>query len=487
MRASSRFAARSRAARAGLRRALAAAFGVCVAAPAAFAQTAPPPVAPEPLPPAPAPAAPAEPDAAAPGALEPSAPPPAPTPAPAPLADEPAGVPPVAAPSTVPAAATPELEEDEPKKKKKKKKQNPRIPGEFSIRGRVYVLGEYSRQERTVIDLGSLEPRTEYPHALDLTIPSARVSLRYQAPQEWLTAEIELEAADGPDMKDAYIQARDRHFTAKVGQFKMPVSAYAMESLWDLPVVRRGLLHELLTDWLDVGGRHPGILLGVRGRGGIKPSFNVGAFQGRVLEEDIVPNDRNLEPVSLEFVGWDSYTDAQSYVARAAIELFDALDLGAYYLHRVGSPDVGEIEHYPTGGLDARLDTTFGRIGLRVWADAMLGKSWYVHADKAARDEDVTFLVGRTSVGLRFGGMQPDEFYVEPYGLLAALEPDTDVVSDFMLEAALGVNVGLWDRARIGLQGELISAQRNFPTSNTGYFGAVADRTSLLLLGAVTF
>jgi hypothetical protein len=288
-------------------------------------------------------------------------------------------------------------------------------------------------------------------------------------------------------MRDGYIQARGRHLAAKVGQFKMPVSAYAMESLWDLPVVRRGFLHELLSDWLDVGGRHPGVLFGVRGRGGIKPSLSVGAFQGRVLEEETASNDRNTDPLSLAGVGWDSYTDGQSYVARAGIELADMLDLGAYYQHRVGSPGVGEIEHYPTIGVDAVLDRSFDGMGLRAWVDATLGPSWYEHPEKATDDEDATFIAGRACAGFRFGGMQPDEPYVEPFGLLAVLEPDTDVVSDFMLEAALGVNVGLWDRARIGLQGEIVNTQRNFPNGNTGYFAAAGDRMAALLQGAVAF
>jgi hypothetical protein len=447
---------------------------------------APPVPAPEPTPPERAEAAPAGEGASSPSpAPLPDPPAPAPAPAPQAAAAEPAAV---AAATEEPPIVEPDEDADgDKKKKKKKKKEHPRAVGEFSVRGRVYVLAEYLRQERTVVQLGTLEPKTEHPHSLDFSVPTARASLRYQAPLPWLSAELEFEFADGPAMKDGYIQARDRHFMAKLGQFKMPVSAYAMESLWDLPVARRGMLHELLDDWLDVGGRYPGVLFGARGRGGIKPSISVGAFQGRVLEEEIAPGDRNMDPVTIGGVGYESYDSAQSYVARASIELFDALDLGVFYDHRLGSPDVGEIDHYPTAGLDAVLNTTFDGMGLRAWVDTMLGTSWYVHQDKAAEDEDVTFVAARACVGFRFGGMIPDEFYVEPYGLVAVLEPDTDVVSDFMVESALGVNVGFWDRARIGLQGELISLQRNFPTTPTGYFGAVSDRMSVLLQGAVQF
>jgi hypothetical protein len=319
-------------------------------------------------------------------------------------------------------------------------------------------------------------------------VPTARASLKYQAPLPWLSAEIELEAADRPEMKDGYVLAKGRHLSAKVGQFKVPVSAFAMESLWDLPVVRRGLLHDILDDWLDVGGRHAGFLFGVRGRGGLKPSLSLGAFQGVVQDGDISPGDRNTDPVSLSGARFDSYLDGQSYVARAGIELFDMLDLGAYYEQRAGSPAAGDVQHYATVGVDAVLDAVFGNAGLRVWFDATAGETWYEHAQKPADGEEALFLAGRLCAGFRLGGMEPDAPYIEPFGLLSVFEPDTDVVSDFAMEAALGVNVGYWDRARIGLQGEVVSSQRNLPSGGAGYFGGrVPDRLGLLLQGAVSF
>jgi hypothetical protein len=445
-----------------------------------------------------APAAATPPAATPPAATPPAAPPAAATP---PESAAPSVVPPAPVPNAVPASAEPSASATEPEgsvlaegheKKKKKKKDKGgkllRAPGEFSVKGRVFVLAEYSRQERTLLQPGTLEPRTEHPHSLDFSVPTARASLKYQAPQPWLSAEIELEVADGPDMRDGYIQAKGRHLSAKIGQFKMPVSAFAMESLWDLPVVRRGLLHDVLSDWLDVGGRHPGVLFGIRGRGGLKPSFSLGAFQGRVLEEDITAGDRNTDDVSLAGVGWNSYLDGQSYVARVAAELADMVDVGAYYEHRIGSAAVGEIEHYPTAGVDAVLDTVFDGAGLRVWADALLGESWYEHADKPNDTDDALFVAARLCAGFRIGGLEPDQTYVEPFGLFSVFEPDPDVVDDFLYEAALGVNVGYWDRARIGLQGELAKSGRNFPGGGAGYFGGRApDRIGLLLQGAVAF
>ncbi len=446
------------------------AYGSPLYAQESAAEAAPPAAAPEP---APAPAAPAE----------PATPPAAPASASAPSVES--------APSASPLAQVEAAADQDEEGKKKKKKKDPkqiRAVGEFSFKGRVFVLGELRRHEREVVDQATLLPETEHPHTLDLTIPTARFSLKYQSPLEWLSGEIELEVADGPDMKDAYLLAKDRHFSVKAGNFKMPVSAYAMESLFDLPVVRRGLLHDILDDWLDVGGRHAGVLLGARGRGGIKPYVSLGAFQGSVLEEEIVPGDRNTDPIALREVSPESYLDGQSYVLRAGIELADALDLGAYYEHRAGSAEVGEFDHYLTAGVDAVLDVTFGDAGLRVWADGIVGESWYEHREKAPDDDDALFVAGRLCAGLRFGGMAPDQPYVEPFGLFSLMEPDTEVTSDFVYEAALGVNVGYWDRARLGLQGEIAKSQRNFPSGGAGYFGGrKPDHLGLLLQAAVSF
>ena len=233
--------------------------------------------------------------------------------------------------------------------------------------------------------------------------------------------------------------------------------------------MRRGLLHEILTDWLDVGGRHPGAMFAVRGRGGVKPSLTLGVFQGRVAEE-ITPGDRNMDPISLDTTGSESYLDAQSYVARVGAELADLVDVGLYYEHRVGSPAVGEFEHYPTAGVDAVLDSVFDNGGLRVWFDAMLGKSWYEHAEKAVDDDDATFMAARLCTGLRFGGVEPDQLYVEPFAFFSVFEPDRDVVNDFVYEAALGVNVGYWDRARIAPAGRGGEQRPQLPSHQHGLF-----------------
>ena len=54
-----------------------------------------------------------------------------------------------------------------------------------------------------------------------------------------------------------------------------------------------------------------------------------------------------------------------------------------------------------------------------------------------------------------------------------------------MTEAAVGVNAGFWDRARLTLQGEMRNGQRNLPK---GFLDSVdPDHLSLLLQAGARF
>jgi len=347
--------------------------------------------------------------------------------------------------------------------------------GSFQVKGRVFTLAELEqRREDVVGDSGEIESRENT--SLDLSLASARAGLEYQSPLPWLSVELELELAGDPEVKDAYIHAGKRFF-ARAGQFKMPSASLELESSWALPLVRRGFVHDLLVDWLDVAGRRPGLMLGYRGKGGVKPRVTLGVFQGTVLQE-VAPGDRDVELIE------KTSLESQSFAARAELEIFD-VEVAGWYEHRVGSPDLGETQHYATFGLDAKYDQTFESGGLRIWLDGTAGESFYVHEDKPGQDEEAIFVAARALVGYRFGGTALGDPYLEPFGYFAALDPDTEVVSDFALEAALGLNAGFWDRARLTLQGELNAGQRNFPS---GYLDQQEpDRIGLLLQAGARF
>lgn len=366
------------------------------------------------------------------------------------------------------------------KKKKKKEERNYSVLGpdeakygRLVLGGRVFAGATFSRR-----DAGSTNTES-----LDLAVNSARIDVEYEAPNGWLSLDLEFDVAGNPEVKDAFIQAKGRHFFARAGHFKPPVSAIEMESPWNLPMADgRGFISDLLVDYLDVAGRRPGALVGVRGRGGVKPRFSVGAFQGSVLEDQsTTPGDRDVELIE------EQGLDSQGFAARFDVDL-SGFELGAFYQHRIGSPTYPETEHYPTGGLDLFWDKTFANGGVRVWADALVGTSWYEYAGKEADDKDAIFVSGRVIAAYRFGGVEDEALYIEPFGVLGAFEPDTEVSSDLAIEAVLGVNVGFWRRARLTLQGEFNQGDANFPNQTNGYlFGLSPDRVGLVLQAGMAF
>ena len=348
--------------------------------------------------------------------------------------------------------------------------------GKVEVFGRVAVRAELERHERAVLNPD--DPRTlGRVDSFDFTVPLARLGVHYRAPVTWLSAEIEVDAADGFELLDAWVRAKGENFSARAGQFKVPFSAIQMESSFTLPMVRRGLVDDILVEELEVSGRRPGIALGARDKGEFRPSIVVGVFQGSVLvDED--PDDRDVEPFS------ERALDAQSAVARGEVRVAD-VTLGLNYAHRVGTDIELEARHYWTFGADAVFDAEFGKRGVRAWAEVLSGASWFEHRLKPIDARDATFFSVRLIGAFRFGGTRREEGYLEPYGMVAMLDPDTDVLGDLVVEEAIGVNVGLWKRVRVGLELELQKAQPNFPERY--FLDENTDRKAVVLGGQMAF
>jgi hypothetical protein len=319
---------------------------------------------------------------------------------------------------------------------------------------------------------------TEKVNSLDLSIDSVRIGLEYQAPLRWISAVAEMELTSRVSLRDGFVQARDKHWSVRAGQFKMPVSAIAMESPWVLPVVRRGLIHNLLTDWLDVAGRRPGVLVSYRTGAEPRVRFSVGAFQGSYMTEPPAEGDRETDVIMNESM------TSQSYVGRADVE-FSSFALGAWYEQRIGSAQVWTFDHYGTAGLDLVVDHALPGGGVRAWAELNGGESWYEDADKVQDDDDALFVSARLIAAYRFGGTADEAPYVEPFAFGGVFDPDLDVTSDKVFEYGLGAAVGFWRRARVTLEGEVNEGQRNLPNGHLQ--GGDPDRLSLLLQAGVAW
>lgn len=346
---------------------------------------------------------------------------------------------------------------------------------DLRFKGRVFALAELShRRERVLtVEEGVVERDIR---ALELRLQSARIGVDYRAPLRWLSAELEIEIAGKVEAKDAVIKAGDTFFV-KAGRFKVPTAALEVASPWTLPQVRRGLVHNLLVDWMDVGGRAPGVAFGYHGRSSLEPRLTLGVFQGSTLDA-VLPGDRDVRLLDRA-----SLRD-QTYAARAEASPF-GVTFGAWYQHRINSVAAGKAPHFSTFGVDATIDRRVGSGGVRAWVDGGGGRSPYLTADKPGDGDAAWFAFGRAQLAYRFGGVAQGDPYLEPFGFFAIMDPDTEVVSDMVTEGAVGLSAGFWDRARLTLQGELTNGQRNFPAGFLG--GATPEHASLLLQAGARF
>lgn len=352
-------------------------------------------------------------------------------------------------------------------KKRARRKHDVRLTARF------LALAELSHRRTTVVGAdGSLDDRYD---ALDLSLQSARAGAKYRSPLRWLSAEAELELSRKPRVKDAYVEAGKRFF-ARAGQFKLPAARPEMVSLWSLPQARRGLVHDLLTDWNDIAGRAPGVAFGYRGAGPQRLRLVLGAFQGSTLKQ-VLPGDRDVELVSHASLG------AQTFAARAQVTLV-GVAWGAWYEQRVVSRVIGQFRHLPAFGVDAGWSVPAGPGALGLWLDVTAARGLYPHPE-LAEPGNPWLLAGRALVSYRFGGRAVGERYLESFAFLAALDPDLRVRSDRVLEAALGLGLGYFQRARLTLAGEVTRARRNFPSELLG--GQEPEHASLLLQAGARF
>ncbi len=364
---------------------------------------------------------------------------------------------------------------DEPEQPEKAGKREKTNKHDVRIKGRVFALAELShRRERVVTVESGLVDRDR--DALDFSLQSARFGVDYHSPLRWLSAEVELEVAGNVEVKDAFVKAGQTFFV-KAGRFKVPGPALETASPWTLPPVRRGLVHNLMSDWMDVAGRAPGVSVGYHEKSGLHPRLTLGVFQGSTLKS-VLAGDRDVRLID------HASLHAQTYAARAEISPF-GVAIGAWYEQRVNVIVINQIKHHATFGLDATIDRTFEHGGVRVWLDGGAGQSPYLHAEKPGDAQKAWFAFGRALAAYRFGGIAQNDLYLEPFGFVALLDPDTEVVSDMVKEAAIGVTAGFWDRARITLQAEITDGQRNFPAGLLD--GQTPAHSSLLLQAGARF
>jgi hypothetical protein len=348
-----------------------------------------------------------------------------------------------------------EAEDDVPLHKKKAKAKGHKL----EFKGRIIARAQLTSRRLQLVG-ADLRLEDRKLNSFDLSVPSARFGFHYDTHIPYVSASASVEFLDKPKLKDAFVQAKHDGFGVRVGQFKLPGSPFETASRLSLPSAGRGFIHDILTDRLEIGGRRPGVAgfakLKLQKQAALE--LTLGAFQGSYLQDEAT-RDRSL--LSLQATG------AQTAVARAELAL-PALQVGVTGNYRVGTNQLfqrgDETAHFWSGGVDAALDTWLGGGGLRVWADANLGESWFV-VDKRSASGRPIYAAVRGMAAFRVGGRERGHVYVEPYALVGGLDPDAKVTHDLAFEVAAGVSAGLWERGHLTVQGGLMRTQRNFPIS----------------------
>ena len=300
-----------------------------------------------------------------------------------------------------------------------------------------------SRQWR----VGEVESRQK---ELEVALVEARFGAEYRA-MGWLSLQLEADFAGGINLKDAFVRVENKRFRGQFGQFKMPVSAMAMESPWRLPVPERGIIQAILSDHVQMLGRRQGLLGRFRAKGGVRPEVSLGVFQGWAGNDN--------EPIKPD-LNVDETFDSQNAVLRLGARLA-GVDVGLIG-ERISTLVAARIRHFWATGLDATADYDLYCGGVRFWAEGFTGTTWK-SSNNGAEQPEIQFLTARGLFAWRWGGVDDEDASIEPYLLGALLDPDVETHSDLVWEAMLGVNVGAWKRFRVNLTGKLAGSDRGVP------------------------
>jgi hypothetical protein len=315
---------------------------------------------------------------------------------------------------------------------------------DLTFDGRVRFGAELRSRELRV---GEVESRQK---DLELALVEARFGIEYRA-LGWLSLQLEADFAGNPEVKDAFVRVENKRLRGQFGQFKLPVSALAMESPWKLPVPERGFIQNILVEHVQMLGRRQGALGRWRGGGKLKPELSLGLFQGWLANsQDPIEPDLNV----------DETFDSQNAVARLGARVL-GIELGATG-QRISTLVANRIRHFWVTGLDATADYDVPGGGARFWLEGFTGTTWRATSDGTSQPK-IQFFTARGVLAWRWGGEDDEQAYIEPFVLGAMLDPDLETHSDLIWETMLGVNAGAWKRFRVGLTGKLGGSGRGVP------------------------
>lgn len=302
----------------------------------------------------------------------------------------------------------------------------------------------------------------------ELTLDSARVAVNYVW-KEKLRVKVAIEAARGGDIKDAFVDVKAAPGVfVRAGHFKLPVSALENASAWTLPTIERGVVAKVLEDGITLTGR----------RDAVQVTWQTPDDGPRVIAA--VSQSRATD-------GTDparALVDGAGVAAALRVEhdLCPDIRVGLVASNRE-TIDGSRVARHWAGGADLELDLKDAGLGLRLWADVLVGQS-HLGAAAAGR-ERTTFVATQAAAGWRFGGAKKNKPYLEPYVLGGFLNPSVDRKRDDVTEVIGGVAAGRWKKWRGQGQLSVVNARGLRPAGLGGALVDINDAVTLSVqLGA---
>lgn len=313
----------------------------------------------------------------------------------------------------------------EPESGKAEKGAEQKKDREVDIKGRVYVRDTITRQG--------------WSNALRLT--SARLGVKYRDRTHGLQAELEAELAEkNAEVRDAYLRIKaGGGIRVQAGRFKRPISAIALTSRWDLPVIERGAINDFQLYNENTGepdelplGRATGVQVQIRNKNlPAEPEITLGVFRSAVHEQIADAVGANRQPLD-----W-SEQFPEDIFGRVEAEPLPWMRVGAS-LAWVGRLDVaGEYDSFRHGVLSG-IDLVIDRAPLRVWVEGLLGHSSF-HLGSTLEAQGY-FTAARAIVAAR---VPLARVYVEPYIAAQHFDLGSERDEDGIFQGGGGINLGL--------------------------------------------
>lgn len=320
------------------------------------------------------------------------------------------------------AAAVP----DQPKKDKAAKK-GAKEEREFRLKGRVFVRDTVSSNGWTN----------------QLELASARAGVVYRDRAYGLRIEVEAELSGrNAEVRDAYLRLDPhKHVRVQAGRFKRPISAIALTSRWDLPVIERGYLNDIEVNYgfapepdeLPISGRSLGATTTLRdtalpGR----PELVIGVFRSAVHDQ-----------LAASALDW-SKQFPEDVFSRLEVEPLPGFRL-ATSLAWVGQLETAGQQSTFRHGFVSSLDSVVEIGMLRGWFEVFTGTStFHLRADGRA--------LGRFQAARAIAsGRLPvtDTIYAEPYVMVQYLDASSELDDDRIIQGGGGINLGVGEGWRL--------------------------------------